>query len=237
MWLGLIGATSAPAIVVGLVSHDLTAAGVSLGTRELAGLELAAVLIVCLMVLVLAGRRLIVLERGRDCHGWAPAAIGRALALTAAGLLAVGLLAVALSSRGLPGTASHTWHSFTTTRTTGVSNPSRLLSADCENRWVWWKEAAGAFSARPVGGWGAGSFGVVHLLYRRNTLSVQQPHSVPLQFLAETGIVGALLGLGGLALLLVAGVAAVRRREVGCRPAGGGRAVGCRRRLCRALAL
>jgi O-antigen ligase len=76
---------------------------------------------------------------------------------------------------------------------------------------VWWKEAAGAFSARPIGGWGAGSFPVVHLLYRRNTLPVQQPHSVPLQFLAETGVVGTMLALAAFALLLTAATATVRR--------------------------
>jgi hypothetical protein len=141
--------------------------------------------------------------------------IGRTLLLSAVGVLVVALLAVSLSSRGLAGTASHAWHSFTATRTTEISDPSRLLSADSENRWVWWKEAAGAFSDRPLGGWGAGSFAVVHLLYRRDVLSVQQPHSVPLQFLAETGIVGGLLGLGGLVFLLVAGTAAVRGRHLG----------------------
>jgi hypothetical protein len=215
MWLSMIGAAVAPAIVIGLVSHNLTAAGVALGTRERAGLELAAVLAACLMLLVLAGRRVIVLERRARLSRVGARRLGRTLLLAAAGVLVVALLAVSLSSRGLTGSASHAWHSFTTARATGISNPSRLLSADSENRWVWWKEAAGAFSDRPVGGWGAGSFAVVHLLYRRDTLSVQQPHSVPLQFLAETGIVGALLGLGGLALLLVAGAAAVRGRQVG----------------------
>ena len=106
---------------------------------------------------------------------------------------------------------SHAWSSFTTTRTTSVDDPSRLLSADSENRWVWWEEAAGAFADRPLQGWGAGSFAAVHLLYRRNTLSVQQPHSLALQFLAETGVVGAALGLGAFAVLLAAGVRAVRR--------------------------
>jgi tetratricopeptide (TPR) repeat protein len=78
---------------------------------------------------------------------------------------------------------------------------------------VWWNEAAGASSDRPLRGWGAGSFPVVHLLYRRDALSVRQPHSVPLQFLAETGIVGAFLGVGAYALLIVAGVGTARRRE------------------------
>ena len=122
---------------------------------------------------------------------------------------------MSVSSRGLGGTFSHAWHTFTSTKATSNTNPSRLLSADSENRWVWWKEAAGAFSDRPVGGWGAGSFGVVHLLYRRDTLTVQQPHSVPLQFLAETGIVGALLALGGFALLLASAAGLPRRLPKG----------------------
>src|SRR6202011_1926856 len=45
---------------------------------------------------------------------------------------------------------------------------------------------------------------------RRNGLSVAQPHSVPLQFLAETGIVGALLALGAFAALLLVAWRAVR---------------------------
>jgi tetratricopeptide (TPR) repeat protein len=52
-------------------------------------------------------------------------------------------------------------------------------------------------------------------LYRRDTLPVQQPHSVPLQFLAETGIVGALLGIGAFVLLLRAAAGSVGRRPPG----------------------
>jgi len=50
----------------------------------------------------------------------------------------------------------------------------------------------------------------VHRLYRRDTLSVQQPHSVPLQFLAETGLVGAALALAAAGLLLAGAVGSVR---------------------------
>ena len=99
--------------------------------------------------------------------------------LLAAGLgvlvVVAGVLSVAISSRGIGGTVSHVWHSFTTTRSATNYDPGRRLSADSQNRWVWWKEAAGAFSDRPLGGWGAGSFPVTHLLYRRNTLSVSSP--------------------------------------------------------------
>ncbi len=96
---------------------------------------------------------------------------------------------------------------------TRVTDPTRLLSSTSGNRWAWWNEAAGAWSAKPVAGWGAGSFGVTHLLYRDQLLTVRQPHSVPLQWLAETGIVGLLLGGGALLVLLAAGLARVRSLE------------------------
>jgi O-Antigen ligase len=211
LWLAMAMIATSPVLLVALNSHRLTATGVGLSTRELAGGELAAVLVACLLLLVLAGARVIALEPRVVVTPDRARRIWRGLAAAAGVLLVAAVLAVAVSARGLTGTASHAWSSFTATRATSVYDPGRLLSADSENRWVWWKEAAGAFSDRPLGGWGAGSFGVVHLLYRRDTLSVQQPHSVPLQFLAETGIVGAGLGLGALALLLIAGLRAVRR--------------------------
>jgi len=128
----------------------------------------------------------------------------RAVQILSGVLVLVGLLALTLSSRGLTGTFSHAWQTFTTARGTNISDPHHLLSSDSENRWVWWKEAAGAASDRPLTGWGAGSFGAVHLLYRRDNLSVKQPHSVPLQWLAETGVVGALAAVLAFALLLAA---------------------------------
>jgi tetratricopeptide (TPR) repeat protein len=64
-----------------------------------------------------------------------------------------------------------------------------------------------------VAGWGAGSFAVTHLHYRKELLSVRQPHSVPLQWLAETGLVGLLLVGGGLLALLAAALARVRETE------------------------
>jgi hypothetical protein len=215
MWLAAVAVATVPPVVFGLESHRLTTAGVSLSHRELAGAELALVLLASLAVLVAVGGRLLALEaRVRIAPERAPGVRRVALALAAV-LVVSAVVGVSVSSRGLGGTVSHAWHTFTSTKATSNTNPSRLLSADSENRWVWWKEAAGAFSDRPVGGWGAGSFGVVHLLYRRDTLTVQQPHSVPLQFLAETGIVGALLAVGGFALLLASAAGLPRRLPKG----------------------
>ncbi len=236
MWLGMCVAAALPATVVGLASAPLTVAGVGLADRERAGAELLVVLIASGLLLALGARRVIAAEARLTLGPARRRAIVRGLAATCCALALAGLLALALSSRGLDGSVSHAWHSFTATRATGVYDPRRLLSADSENRWVWWKEAAGAFSARPLQGWGAGSFGVTHLLYRHDTLSVQQPHSFPLQLLAETGIVGAALALGCLALLLATAARAVRRRrQAAC--AGRAGAAGGGRRLCGALAV
>jgi hypothetical protein len=211
IWLMAAAVATVPPLVFGLESHSLTAAGVSLGHRETAGALLALIVLASLALLVLAARWLIAIEPRLAVAAKHTRALRR-VALAGAAVLVVGaVVALSASSRGFTATFSHAWHTFTSTKTTSNTDPSRLLSADSQNRWVWWKEAAGAFSDRPIGGWGAGSFGVVHLLYRRNSLTVQQPHSVPLQFLAETGIVGALLAIGGF-LLVAASAAGLPRR-------------------------
>lgn len=215
VWLALaVGAAAVPT-VLGLLSHPLTASQVDIGDRELAGVELAAVIVASVTLMALAARRVTAREHGIHASPAQAKRIGRGLGSLAAGLAVIALIAVALSSRGLFGTVAHLEQSFITTRAVSVTDPGRLLSADSENRWVWWKEAARAFGDRPIAGWGAGSFGVVHLLYRRDNLSVQQPHSVPLQFLAETGVVGAALGLGAFGLLLAVAARSVKRRPAG----------------------
>lgn len=211
MWLAVSVVAALPPLVFGLVDHSLTATNVGLGAREDAGAVLSAILIVCALLLLVGARRVIVLEDEIYVSPARSNAIGRLLVSVAAALIVIAVIAVGLSSRGLVGTVSHAWDSFTTTRSTSVYDPHRLLSADSENRWVWWKEALGAFSDRPIAGWGAGSFPVVHLLYRRDELSVKQPHSVPLQWFAETGVIGGLLAAGAFALLLWCAVRAVRR--------------------------
>jgi hypothetical protein len=210
-WLAVAAAAATGPLAVGFTLHALSSVSVGLADRELAGGELAVAVAASIAALWIVGTRLIRAERRATIGPERARRIARLLTASAGVLLVCGVLAVSFSSRGLTGTVSHAWNSFTATRGANVYDPKNLISADSGNRWVWWKEAAGAFSDRPLGGWGAGSFPVVHLLYRRDSLLVQQPHSVPLQFLAETGIVGAALGIGGVALLLAAGIGTVRR--------------------------
>ena len=126
-----------------------------------------------------------------------------------------GEAALALSDRGLTGTISHSADEFTEAKFDPQNDPARVLRSNSGNRWVWREEAASGFADRPVIGHGAGSFGLTHLLYRRDLLQVRNAHSVPLEFLSEVGLIGALLALGGLALLGAAAVRVTRARGPG----------------------
>jgi O-antigen ligase len=204
-------AAGVPAYVVAIVRDDLTRDGVVQAERSDDGLILLVALLAGIALAVVIGRRL----RASDdefehasvrSSGVRPrnAAVAGGVAL----LVVVGALAV--SERGVTGTIERQWDDFATVKSEDTSDPSRVLRSNSGNRWVWWQEAAGAFSDEPVKGWGAGSFPLVHRRYRDNELPVRQAHSVPLQFLAETGLVGALLALGGLGLLGWAAAARLR---------------------------
>src|SRR3712207_210797 len=66
------------------------------------------------------------------------------------------------------------------------------------------------FTDNPIAGNGAGAFQVTHRRYRESNVEVREPHSLPLQWLTETGVVGLLL-LGG---AVAASVVALRRRAL-----------------------
>jgi len=209
--LGLAALAAVAPLAVAFSSSALTSDGVSLGRRTSAGLILGVVILASLAGLLAAGRWAVALEsRVR----WSPRrsrVAWRSVAVAAGVVLLTGVVALAASARGLGGSISHQVDTFTAVRKDPITDPSRLLSTSSGNRWVWWLEAAGAFSDRPLAGWGAGSFPVVHLLYRKPPpLPVRQPHSVPLQFLAEDGLIGAALGIGGLVALVLAALTRAR---------------------------
>jgi hypothetical protein len=188
------------ALAIALASAPALAVGFAHGSRA----ALALALLAGLALLVPAGYGWTPLERRVT---WTPRhsrVAWRALAALAVAALVAGAIY-----------APQAWDSFTTTKQDRVFDPVRLVSVNSANRWVWWKEAAGAWSDRPVGGWGAGSFPVTHKLYRRDELPVQQPHSVPLQLLAETGLVGFALVAAALTALGVAGIARIRALPAG----------------------
>jgi hypothetical protein len=209
--LALTALTAAPGIVVALTRDGLTRDGASLGTRISDGRGLLAVQVGCLAVLLAVGW---LWTRVQDPQDVQPAASRRRAWAVLGGVAVAGivaaLIALAASSGGIGGQVSDGWDRLTAAEQGPGTDAGRLTSTESGNRWVWWGEALGAWSDKPAGGWGAGSFPATHLRYRSDTVPADRPQSVPLQWLAETGVIGLLLGLGGLALLAWAAVARVR---------------------------
>lgn len=202
---GLLGAL--PPAVVGISLSDLTTDGVSVSDRTGDGLIFLAALVVGIAIATVVGSALVRVAARTHVGEHGARRARRAVLMAVIAALVVVIGALALSDRGIGGTLSHQADEFTTAKLDRQNDPARVLRTNSGNRWVWWEEAVSGFRDRPVVGYGAGSFPITHRLYRTSPLEVRQPHSVPLQFLTETGLVGALLALGGLALL---GVAAAR---------------------------
>jgi hypothetical protein len=194
---------SAIPLTLALRSPDLRTDLIPLARREDDALIVAIALVVVLGALLLAGALVMLSERAR----WYSPARGRMVGRVMAGLGAI-LVVLTIAGAATSGVLGALAKDFTRTdKAAEQTNPNRLLSTNSGNRWTWWKEALGAWDDKRVGGWGAGSFPVTHLKYRTEPLPVRQPHSVPLQFLAETGLIGAGLALGGLLALLAAALA------------------------------
>ena len=106
------------------------------------------------------------------------------------------------------------------------NNPQRFLTLSSNNRAAWWEEARKIAEAEPLLGAGANTFEVARKRYRESASAVTQPHSVPLQFLAGTGIVGLALLLALVGAVGAAAVGAVQRAEGAERDAAAALAVG-----------
>ena len=84
----------------------------------------------------------------------------------------------------------------------------RFGSVNSSNRSAWWSESWEAFTRHPLDGSGAGTFQLEHRLVRTSfSQPAEEPHSLPLQLLGETGVVGLLL----LVALAVAAASVLRR--------------------------
>jgi len=147
-------------------------------------------------------------EAGRPLEGSRRRMLERRASLVLGVAVAIAVAGLAFRSGG----PSALWRDFTNPVLVG-SGSQRLTSASSNNRWTWWKEAGRVFAKAPLEGKGAGSFQIARRPIRRNPLNVTEPHSTPLQFLSELGIVGFLLGLAAAAAATLAVVRAVRRLD------------------------
>src|SRR5215218_4096952 len=199
---GVAIVVSIPVLGLAFNRPALKGINVPLDERVPDGIVLGLVSAGCLVALLIAGWGMLQLEQRTPWNEERTQLVWRGPAALAAILAIFTFGAILTAPDGPGGWADRAWEKFSQTSKDEVSDPSRLVSSNSGNRWVWWEEAAGAWSDKPLHGWGAGSFAVTHKMYRQVELGVTQPHNMPLQFLAETGIVGTLLVSGALGFLL-----------------------------------
>jgi len=97
------------------------------------------------------------------------------------------------------------------------SGATRLVTLQ-SNRYDYWRVALKAFAAEPVHGVGAGNWSVYWLRYRHVNEFATDAHSLPLQTLAELGLVGLILLLTFLGGVAVAGAQALRASPTAAGP-------------------
>jgi hypothetical protein len=162
-----------PAAVVGGIAFALpgvTTDDQSLHVRWRDGLVFGALLVVGAVVALVLER----LRRPGDTRVLRRAAI-------AFGVLAVAGAVVAVAVNGIGSGA--------------VGNSSGRIGSTSSNfRFTWWSQAWHGFTDHVVNGTGAGSFHLLNLRYRTTYLDYTiEPHNLPVQILAELGLVGLVL--------------------------------------------
>jgi O-Antigen ligase/Tetratricopeptide repeat len=158
-------------------------------------------------------------EAGRPLEENVRRRLGRAAGVAAVALLA-GTLAVGVVRAGNPADwVSDAFSEFSDPiDPTRGDDPGRFVELSSNTRWSWWKDALEVYREHPVLGAGAGAFDVARRPFREDRLAPVEPHSLPLQFLAELGVVGLLL-IGTAVAGAGVGIVAALRRAGDERPA------------------
>ncbi len=128
----------------------------------------------------------------------------RAVAAGVAGLALVGVVVAIASADRIGAFADRQYTAFVTLGGPQGEPTASRLATGAGNRYDYWRVAVDAWRAHPVAGVGAGGYDKPYFARRTTSEDIRQPHSLPLQVLAELGIVGGVL-LAACLLLVAAG--------------------------------
>lgn len=147
---------------------------------------------------------------GRRWRLLGPPLLGTAKGIAARSLLRVALVAVATAAvlaatDGRPADKARTaWREFTGAQQQAASNGARFVAGlGQQYRYDFWRVAWRRVGERPVIGYGAENFSPLYLRDGRSPETPYYAHSLPLQLLIGTGLVGLVLSaiaVGGLAV-------------------------------------
>jgi tetratricopeptide (TPR) repeat protein len=129
----------------------------------------------------------------------------RALGATAIAALVIVLAGGWIAAGNPIARAEHGWDTFKGGYSADNANVNRLVSGLGSGRYDFYRVALNEFVDHPLVGIGADNFAQQYLAHGHEEQSPHYPHSVEFRTLSQTGILGVLLGLIGLAAALFAG--------------------------------
>ncbi len=200
-------------IIAAFVVYDasrqvaLTHTNASLTAASHAGHRLAVVVLVACLASACVALAARALEQRRTI----PNRAHRAGSWAMLALVVVALVAVFAYYGSPVSLARRAYHSFTLDPTHVTNLNNRLFSLSSNGRIAEWKVAVHAFEAHPLGGIGAGAYAEYWAQHRSQAGQIQDAHSLYLETLAETGVVGLVLLVAALAAPLFAFWRARRR--------------------------
>jgi tetratricopeptide (TPR) repeat protein len=201
-----IGAAAPAVLRVGdhLSGGSVTSANVHGAVTAILASAVAVGLLVAIGAAIESHRRFSPVSLARIRTGIGAVAIVALLAVVGGGLAAAGNPVTRVRSA---------WHSFKGGYSSNSSSGNRLLSGLGSNRYDFYRVALDEFAAHPLAGIGADNFQQQYLARGRSSETPRYPHSVELRTLAETGVLGGVLALIGLAAALAGAAGAMRRAD------------------------
>jgi len=125
----------------------------------------------------------------------------RAVTVAVACLALVGAAVGVASADRIGGYVDRQYTAFVTLGGPQGEPTASRLATGAGNRYDYWRIAVDAWRAHPIAGVGAGGYDKPYFANRTTSEDIRQPHSLPLQVLAELGVVGGLLFFGALVLI------------------------------------
>jgi hypothetical protein len=176
------------------------------GPIAVGGEPAARVLLVASVTAVFIGMILALLERWIRVSGKVKLALGSLVLVVVVAGAIFGSITLTKDAGGPLKWISNTWKEFSGQTAPAASesdNPTRLTMVTSSGRVEIWKVAWQGFTGAPLLGVGADNFVFQHYLLRNDPWrQPQHAHSIELQVLGETGIVGGVFAFGGILLAL-----------------------------------
>ncbi|HWM56178.1 MAG TPA: O-antigen ligase family protein [Solirubrobacterales bacterium] len=187
--------------------------------------EAARAMLVVFVLLTFAGVAWALVDRAPVVGSAQRRRLGTALVVGFAVTCLAGLAAFSVV-RGNPASeAADAWNEFKDGTAESSSDSARLGTIGGSYRYDYWRVAWHSFEESPLIGVGADNFGREYLLHGESGQTPAYPHSVEMRTLAQTGLIGVLLLLGGIVAALVAAARPIRRRIDGIAPVAAGTGV------------